>query len=120
MLLASRVKLTVDEPSETVLQGVKVALFDRDLTKQDDLLGMDKTDENGEILFTYDSSVYTDPEDSPAWKTDSLPDLYVVVYDAQDQIVHSTRSQVIKDKLPKLIPVRVSRELVEKHHLLAE
>jgi hypothetical protein len=120
MLLATRVRLTIDGPEETALVGVKVALFDRDLTKADDLLGKERTDHKGEILFTYDSSVYSDPEDSPAWKTDSLPDLYVVVYDAQDQVLYSTRSEVIKDQLPKLIPVRISRELVEKHGLLSE
>lgn len=118
MLLTTRVKLVLAETPTTPLAGVRVELYDRDQGDPDDRLGEGVTDAKGEVLFSYDSSLYTDTEDKPDWRIDSLPDLYVVVYDKAGQVVLSTRSEALENQLPKLITVPVGRELAEKHRLL--
>ena len=118
MLLTTRVKLVLSSSPATGISGVKVSLFDRDLQDEDDYLATAVTDGHGEIFFRFDSEQYTDAEEQELWRLESLPDLYVKVYDAQDQVVLSTRSGALEDKLPKLITVPISQELVEKHGLM--
>jgi len=118
MFLVTKLRLLLDETTEIPLPGVKVALFDRDEADPDDHLASDFTNEHGEILFKFDSSRYTDEEDSPSWRLDSLPDLYVVIYDAYDQVIYGTRSVYMKDKLPKEFTIRLHRDLAEQHGLL--
>jgi hypothetical protein len=120
MLLATRVKLVTAESPVAGIPGVKVGLFDRDTRSEDDMLGTEITDERGIARFYFDSKVYTDGEDQPAWQKESLPDLYVVVYDAQGSIVISTRSEVVEDKIPDEIVVPLSKELVDRHQLLPD
>ena len=120
MFLSTRVKLILAEEPATVLPGVKVSLYDRDQQDEDDLLATEVTNHRGEIHFGFDSDIYTDAEDQELWRVDSLPDLFVVVYDREDQVVMSTREEALQDKLPKLITVPVSKELVDKHGLLSE
>lgn len=120
MLLTTRVRLVLAEAPETGLPGVKVSLFDRDIQDEDDLLGTEVTDTEGEALFAFDSDLYTDAEDQPEWRIESLPDFYVVVYDAQDRVVLSTRSEALQNNLPRRFTVPVSRERVEKHELVVE
>ena len=43
----------------------------------DDYLGTGITDEKGEVPIAFESDAYTDEDDLPLWKVDSLPDLYV-------------------------------------------
>ena len=119
MLLTTRVKLVLAETPTVGLPNVKVALFDQDIDDEDDPLGTGVTDAQGEFLFAYDSSLYTDAEDKDDWTIASLPDLYVIAYDAQGQEVVNTREQTRRDKLPKLLTVPVSRALAEAHGLLA-
>jgi hypothetical protein len=64
------------------------------------------------------ASIYRDAEDRELWRLESLPELYVKVYDAHDQIVLSTLSETQADKLPKLITVLVSQALVDQHGLM--
>jgi hypothetical protein len=118
MLITTRVRLVLAESPAIVIPGVKVELYDRDLNDQDDLLASALTDERGEILFRYDSEEYTDAEDQELWRLESLPDLYVKVYDAQDRLVLSTRSETQADRLPKLVTIPINQTLAEEHGLL--
>lgn len=117
MKLALRVQLVLDENRKQVLPNVKVSLYDRDWKSADDLLGTGITDANGEIFFEFDEKKYKDDEDGPDWRIESLPDLYVNVYDAQNNVVYSTRDVVERDKFPKLLVVPIPRAIVEKHNL---
>lgn len=118
MLLTTRIRVVLEGSPERWISGVRVALYDRDLDDEDDLLGEEVTNEVGEILFSYDSGLYMDAEDQDQWRIDSLPDLYVVVYDDQGKVVLTTRPQTLMDNLPRLITVEVSRDLAEKYSLL--
>ena len=118
MVLTTRVKLVLSSSPATGIPGVKVSLFDRDIQDEDDFLATAVTDDQGEIFFSFDSDQYTDAEEQELWRLESLPDLYVKVYDAYGQVVLSTRSETHEDKLPKLITVPISQELVEKHGLM--
>jgi hypothetical protein len=112
------VKLVLSEVPGPGLPGVKVSLYDRDTHDEDDLLVTSVTDAQGEIFFSFESIDYTDAEVSPSWRTDSMPDLYVVIFDAAGDAVHSTRSETLQDKLPKLLIIPIDRALAEKHNLL--
>jgi hypothetical protein len=118
MFLTTRVKLFVAESPITPLPDVKISLFDKDTYDEDDLLATETTDTGGEVFFGFDSERYTDIEDQPEWKIDSMPELYVVVYDSQDQVVLSTRDQALQDKLMRLIEVPISQELISQHGLM--
>jgi hypothetical protein len=118
MILVTRVKLVVAETPSVGVPGVKVSLFDRDTESEDDLLGTAVTDKDGKIRFVFDSEKYTDTEDQPAWRLDSLPELFVVVYDAKDEVVVSTRSTAQENKIPDEIVVPINKKLLESHQLL--
>lgn len=115
MVFTMRVKLVLEDASETGLPGVRVALYDRDECDQDDFLSESISDEHGEAFFAFQSYQYADLEDQPEWAVKSLPDLYVVIYDDQDRQVLSTREQVQIDRLPLLITVRVPLDLARQH-----
>lgn len=117
MKLMLRVQLVIAQEPKKVLPNVKVSLYDRDWKSDDDFLGTDITDAKGEIFFQFDEAKYKDDEDGPDWRIESLPDLYVNVYDAQGNVVYSTRDAVERDKFPKLLVVPVPRAIVEKHAL---
>ncbi len=117
MKLALRVQLVLDENRKQGLPNVKVALYDRDWQSADDWLGTEITDAKGEIFFEFDEKKYKDAEDGPDWRVESLPDLYVNVYDAQDRVVYSTREVVERDKFPKLLIVPIPRAVAERHKL---
>ena len=118
MLLTTRVRLVLSGPPNTAIPGVKVSLYDRDIQNEDDFLSTGTTDDQGEITFRFESEVYPDAEENELWRLESLPDLYVKVYDAHGQILLSTRSETLEDQLPKLITIPISQELVEKHVLM--
>ncbi len=120
MILVVRIKLVLDEMPDRVLKGVRVALFDRDLSDQDDHLGSGVTADNGEARIVFDSDLYTDREDQPAWRVESMPDLYVIVYDSLGEQVFSTRRQMVADDLPDVITVAVPQALALKHELITE
>ena len=120
MLMTTRMMLVLEEAPETVLSGVRVALFDRDEIIADDFLAEGVTDEQGEILFNFHSEAYTDAEDAPAWRLESLPDLYVVIYNPRGEPVYDTRSEVMQDRLPKRLlsePVPEGGSRGQVHHL---
>lgn len=123
MILVVRVKLVVVEEASDVLPGnilpgVKLALYDRDISDEDDFLASGVTGENGEARLVFDSDQYTDQEDQPAWRLDSMPDLYVKVYNHQGVEIYSTRDRTVDDRLPDLITVALPKELADQHHLL--
>ncbi len=118
MILVVRIKLVLVEEPDRVLKGVRVALFDRDLSDQDDHLGSGVTGENGEARIVFDSDRYTDREDQSAWRVESLPDLYVIVYNSRGEAVFSTRRQVVADDLPDVITVAVPTGLAQEHDLI--
>lgn len=118
MKLVMRVQLVVAEEQKRVLPNIKVELYDRDWESEDDLLGTGVTDDKGEIFFEFKENKYRDNEDGPAWRIESLPDLYVNLLDTQGQVVYSTRDVVERDKFPKLMVVPVPRALLAEHKLL--
>lgn len=118
MLLTTRVRVVLAETPNLPLLGVQVALYDRDEGDADDHLGDGVTDDRGEILFSYDSDAYTDAEDKDDWRASSLPDLYVIVTDADGQVVLNTRDQALQDQLPRRLTVPIPRALAEQHGLL--
>jgi hypothetical protein len=117
MILVTVVKLVIAETPDVTLPGVKINLYDRDSYSMDDYLVSGVTDEKGKARLVFDSEQYTDEDDAPAWRIESLPDLYVVVYAADGQVVLSTREATEQDSLPSWITVGIPRPLVERHHL---
>lgn len=118
MILATRVKLVIAETPEIVLPGVRVALYDRDHASMDDFLGESVTNEKGEARFVFESEAYTDEEDLPLWKLDSLPDLYVMVYNPEGVVLLTTRQDVEVNNLPQQMIVGVPEELARQHGLI--
>ena len=118
MLIVTRMKLVLEGEEEMPLPDISVALFDRDESDPDDFLAKGLTDQNGEILFKFDSSRYTDFEDGPEWRSESLPDLYVVLYDRGGNAVYNTRSQTEFDKLPKKFTIVLPYDVAEGNKLL--
>jgi hypothetical protein len=110
MLLATRVKFVLSENPKAGIPGVKVALFDRDIQDEDDFLATGMTDANGEIFFQFDSEQYTDAEDQPLWQQESLPDLFIIAYDAAGKQVFSTRSEAVQDQLIRVAIFPFTRE----------
>jgi hypothetical protein len=118
MILATTVKLVLSETPDISLPGVKINLYDRDQTSMDDYLVTGVTDEKGQVRLVFDSDRYTDEDDSPAWRIESLPDLYVVVYAADGQVALSTRKATQEDSMPSTITVQIPRLLAEKYKLI--
>lgn len=118
MEIMTRVKLVLTDSPKTGVPGATISLYDKDVTNPDDLLGTGVTDDNGEVLFTYDSAAFVDDEDGPEWSIASLADLYVIVRDAAGAEVLNTREQAVDDKLPARLVVSIERSLAEKHRLL--
>jgi len=117
MLMVVRIALVVTEEPKTPIAGAKVHLFDRDEHDPDDFLAEGVTDERGKVSLAFDSDLYTDKEDGPDWRTDSLPDLYVIVFGKDGSEVLSTRALTQYDKIPTEIVVGVDRAIAEKSGL---
>jgi hypothetical protein len=120
MILVVRIKLVLEEDPDKVLSGVKLALYDRDQADEDDFLASGETSENGQARLVFDSDQYTDKEDQPAWRLDSMPDLFVNVYNRAGEVIYSNRESATVDRLPDLITLALPRELAEQHGLLGE
>lgn len=116
MYFSTVVKLVVDEPTEQPLSGVKVSLHDRDTFTPDDNLGTQVTDANGEARFEYTSDNFVDVDDR---MTGEMPDLYVKVEGPNGDTVLSTRSEAVNNLPQRHMTVRVSRDLISQHGLLA-
>ena len=119
MILAVRIKLVVAETPEIPLPGAKVALYDRDERSMDDFLGTGVTNEKGEVRIAFESEAYTDEEDLPLWKLDSLPELYVMVYSPAGEVMLTTRQEAEPDNLPQQVVVGVPEETARRFGLLA-
>ena len=111
MILAVRIQLALIEDPGMPLSNVRLMLYDRDENDPDDFLAEGHTNDRGEVLLSFDSDRYTDQEDQEKWRTESLPDLYVVVYSADGEAILSTRAQAQIDKLPRVIQVAIPRVL---------
>jgi len=77
---------TVMDASGSPVSGVNVRVFDRD-RKYDDLLGDTSTDENGDFSVIYHERDFKEPGEN-------LPDLYVMVSDANGKLLYSSRDSV--------------------------
>ena len=119
MKLIMRVQLVLAEDSRKKLPGLKVALYDRDWKSDDDHLGTEVSDAQGEIYFQFDEKKYKDSEDGPDWRAESLPDLYVNILNARGAVVYSTRDVVERDRFPKILVVPVPESILKQHNLLA-
>jgi hypothetical protein len=113
MKLVMRVRFVAENDPKRVLPGIRAALYDRDWQSPDDYLDAGVADAKGEIFFTFEEKKYQDAEDQPAWKLDSLPDLYVQIHDAQGNVLHTTRDQTVRDKLPALLTVAVPQTVID-------
>ena len=111
MILAVRIQLRLEGEPASPLPNVRVSLYDRDENDPDDFLAQGVTNERGEILLSFDSNRYTDREDQEKWRTESLPDLYVIVHGADGGEILSTRAQAQIDKLPRIIAVTIPKAL---------
>lgn len=120
MKLVLRMRLVAAGAPNKGLPNVTVALYDRDWKSEDDFLGKGVTDVKGEIFFEFDEKTYKDAEDGPDWRIESLPDLYINVFDAQGSVVYSTREVVERDKFPKLLVVPVPRAILQQHKLTTD
>ena len=118
MILAVRIQVTIPGDPAIPLNNVRLSLYDRDENDPDDFLAEGITNEHGEILLSFDPDRYTDREDQEKWRTESLPDLFVIVFGPDGQVIHSTRAQAQIDKLPRVIQVVLSRELARANGLI--
>lgn len=68
------------------IPGLKVQLFDKDLTF-DDLLGEAKTDGSGKFAIFYEEKDYKE-------LTEQRPDLYIIVRNKKGKQLYSSKSQI--------------------------
>lgn len=112
------------EGTRAPLAGVHVELYDRDERSEDDLLGHGATNQFGEVMFHYttrdfaDSPTGLDDSGLRLRNRDTVPDLYAVVYDAQGNVVLSTRAAATVNKAPEHLLVLISPDVAASHRLL--
>lgn len=116
MHYTTTVKVCAADQTDRVFAGVRVALYDRDTFTPDDLIGSGTTDENGEARFDYGSDKFVDLDDR---LTGVFPDLYVVVYDAGGNKVHSSRAETEANMPRKHVPVFLSADEAERVRAVA-
>lgn len=115
MRFTTTIKLVLADAPSSSLANVKVCLFDRDRFTPDDLLGTAVTDGNGEARFQYSSEDFLDVDEKTGGE---FPELYAVVYDGEDDVVVSTRSEADSNAAHKRITVPIARDLAQRHRLL--
>lgn len=115
MRYVTNLKLVIAGSYEVPLPNVKVALYDKDRLTRDDLLGTGTTDAEGEARFEFNTEHFADLDER---LTTELPDLYAVVYSANDEKVLSTRAESIPNAPLKRLVVRLDRATAERHGLL--
>lgn len=109
-MFSTTVRVFLRQQPPVALPNVPICLFDRDETNPDDPLGMAVTDSDGQATIYYSLSQCADDEDIPG-TIDALPELYVAVYDAQGNIVLSTRANAKLNLHLPLIEVSIAPEL---------
>jgi carotenoid cleavage dioxygenase len=77
----------IEEESGRPLEGLLVRVFDKDLIR-DDRLGVTRTNADGQFELSYTEAQYRD-------LNETLPDLYLRVYDASgEKLLHTTEREV--------------------------
>jgi hypothetical protein len=109
-MFSTTVRVFLRQQPPLPLTNVTVCLFDRDETNPDDPLGMAVTDGDGQATIYYSLWQCADDEDIPG-TTAALPELYVVVYDAEGNIVLSTRANAKRNLHIPLIEVGIAPEI---------
>jgi hypothetical protein len=105
------------------LANVRVELFDRDQHSADDSLGFLITNKTGEVIFKYTTADFADgimgSDDGFALgkKRDTIPDLYVVVYDKDERIVIDQREETVENFAATHIVVLIDEALVQQYRL---
>ncbi len=125
MEYVTTVRLLVRE-SRQPLGNVKVELFDRDEYSPDDSLGVAHTNSFGEATFKYDTKDFADSAlgvDDKGRRliggSDTVPDLYPVVYNAEGQAVVSKRDEATHNKAALNILVLIDAETAQKNGLVS-
>ena len=57
-------------------------------------------------------------KDLSLWKIGSLPDLYIMVYNADEEVILSSREEAEENNLAQSITIGIPKYLVERHRLL--
>ena len=111
--------------SRTPLNGVKVALYDRDENSEDDALGVGHTNQFGEVDFHYSTRDFADgflgTDDQGGVRLrgrDTVPDLYAIVYNQQDEAVISTREKATENKAALNILIEIDETIARAHGLV--
>lgn len=78
--------IVVEEESGRPVPGLRIRAFDKDLLRDDDL-GDSITDAEGRFEIVFTEAHFRD-------FTETAPDLYIRVYDAQGRLLHSTENEV--------------------------
>ena len=116
------VRLLVRE-NRKPLANVKVELFDRDEYSADDALGAGRTNQFGEITFKYttkdftDTLLRTDDKLGVGGNADTVPDLYAVVYNSQNEVVVNCREYATENNAVLNMLVLVDESIVNQHQL---
>jgi hypothetical protein len=116
MKFTTHVRVHLEGAPAQALPRVKVSLHDRDRITPDDHIATARTDDAGVAAFTYYSKDFVDLDERLGGL---YPELYVVLRDARDQVVLTTRSDAEKNQARREIVVAVPRNLAERHDLLA-
>jgi hypothetical protein len=118
------VRVLVTESRKPVI-NVQVGLFDRDENSPDDVLGIDVTNQFGEVAFRYSTRDFTDDrlgttDDSGVklLNRDSFPDLYVIVYNRDGEEITSTRDLTVPNKAAQYLTVYVEQRQAIEHNLI--
>ena len=109
--------------SRQPLANVKVALFDRDEKSADDKLGETLTNAFGEATFKYTSRDFADSplghdDGFKLLDSDTVPDLYAVVYGPAGQEVVNMREEATQNKAALNILVTVEQDVALANGLL--
>ena len=101
-------RITTKEDNKAI-PGLIVQAWDKDLENVDEYLGDARTDELGEFRIEFSQ------EDFSHWGTEEAPDLYLVVKNENDAIIHSTEERVKWDiKEEEYVYVRIPKDLLTK------
>jgi hypothetical protein len=118
-MFSTTVRVYLRQQPPVALPNVSICLFDRDETNPDDPLGMAVTDSDGQATIYYSLWQCADDEDIPG-TIDALPELYVAVYDAHGNVVHSTRANAKLNLHIPLIEVGIAPEIALARGLISE
>lgn len=116
MHFTTTVKLVLEDSPSRGVPGVKLCMYDRDRLTRDDLLGSETTDAKGEACFRFDSDKFVDLDDRLGG---DFPELYVIVCNAADEKVFTTRSDSTENTAPRHMTVCIPRDVAERHRLTA-